>query len=556
MLTKISGGTIFDPANNVDGKTCDLYIQDDRIVDTPADDIKIDQTIDASGKVVMAGAIDLHTHIGGGKVNIARTMMTDDHRERIDNRTNLKRAGSGTVTPSTASTGYRYAEMGYTACFEPAILPNNARQAHMEMADTPMVDTGGYVLLGNDDFLLRMMASGAEQSLINDYVAWTLIATQCIGIKVVNPGGINAFKFNTRKLDVDEPNPHYGVTPRDIVRVLSRALSELGVPHPLHIHCSNLGIPGNYESTLQTIAAAEGHPIHLTHVQFHSYGTDGPYHFSSEAARIAEVVCSHPEVSTDVGQIMFGQTVTCSGDTMLQHRHRNHANPHKWTCMDIECDAGCGVVPFRYRNKQFVNALQWAIGLETFLLIDDPWYVFLTTDHPNGAPFTSYPHLIRLLMDKSFRNDHLANIHKGAAEMSHLKSIEREYSLYEIAIMTRAAPARILGLRDRGHLGKDAIADVVIYPSMKDKEQMFSKPWRVLKNGEVTVKDGEIVTTTKGQTHTVRPQYDKRIEQKLEQYFDKFQTIRFNNFAISDDEMTSSIGSKITVHPCTRERRA
>ena len=55
-----------------------------------------------------------------------------------------------------------------------------------------------------------------------------------------------------------------------------------------------------------------------------------------------------------------------------------------------------------------------AIGLETFLLVDDPWRVFLTTDHPNGAPFTSYPHLIRLLMDKSFRNDMLHTVNKEA----------------------------------------------------------------------------------------------------------------------------------------------
>ena len=49
--------------------------------------------------------------------------------------------------------------MGYTSCFEPAMLPINARQAHMEMADTPIIDTGAYSLLGNDDFLLQMIAS-------------------------------------------------------------------------------------------------------------------------------------------------------------------------------------------------------------------------------------------------------------------------------------------------------------------------------------------------------------------------------------------------------------
>ena len=110
---------------------------------------------------------------------------------------------------------------------------------------------------------------------------------------------------------------------------------------------------------------------------------------------------ANPNISIDVGQIMFGQTVTASGDTMRQHAQSGLASPRKWIGADIECEAGCGVVPFRYREQSYVNALQWAIGLEIFLLVRDPWRVVLTTDHPNGGPFTSYPHLIRLLMDRS-----------------------------------------------------------------------------------------------------------------------------------------------------------
>lgn len=105
---------------------------------------------------------------------------------------------------------------------------------------------------------------------------------------------------------------------------------------------------------------------------------------------------------------------------MAQHRNSGMAHPNKWVCMDIECDAGCGVVPFKYKDQNFVNALQWAIGLETFLLVEDPWRIFLTTDHPNGAPFYAYPHLIKLLMNKSFRNDMLAQINPDAAKLSTL----------------------------------------------------------------------------------------------------------------------------------------
>ena len=42
-----------------------------------------------------------------------------------------------------------------------------------------------------------------------------------------------------------------------MVQTLARALHELGVPHPLHIHASNLGVPGNIGSTLATITATE-----------------------------------------------------------------------------------------------------------------------------------------------------------------------------------------------------------------------------------------------------------------------------------------------------------
>jgi len=479
-------------------------------------------------------------------------MLADLHP--VVGRDSLPRGGTQGFAPSAPVTGYRYAQMGYTTCFEPAVLPANARQAHMEMADCALLDTGGYAILGNDDLLLDMLARGVDQALVNDYVAWTLRATQCFGIKVVNAGGINAFKWNGRKLDVDEASPHYGVRPRDVIRVLSAAIDELGVPHPLHVHASNLGIPGNVESTLATVAAAEGRRIHLTHVQFHSYGDEGDHGFSSAAARIADMVNSQPQVSVDIGQVMFGQTVTASADTMLQYGHVRHASPAKWVCMDIECDAGCGVVPFRYRHRQFVNALQWAIGLELFLLIDDPWRVVMTTDHPNGAPFTSYPRLMRLLMDRSHRNDVLATLHPGAARVSALAGIDREYSLYEIAIVTRAGPARILGLEDRGHLAPGAVGDVTVYRPDDDLERMFETPTLVFKDGELVVRDGTVLASPRGRTHAVHPPLDGAIDAELARHFERHRTVRLANFAIGTDEMAESIGSEVVVHPCVAER--
>jgi formylmethanofuran dehydrogenase subunit A len=551
MRLKLKGGTVVDPAHGVRGEVRDVFVENGRIVTDPGAAAKGHQDIDVTGMIVMAGAIDLHTHIGGGKVNIARAMLPEDHRGDLVDRTALTRSGCGHAAPSTLTTGYRYAEMGYTACFEPAMLPINARQAHMEMGDTPIVDKGAYAMLGSDDFLLRMLAANDDQQSINDYVAWTITHAQAMGLKVVNPGGISAFKFNQRMLDLDEAHAYYRVTPRRILKVLAQAVHDIGVPHPLHVHGCNLGVPGNVDTTLATMDAVEGLPMHLTHIQFHSYGTEGDRKFSSGAARIAEAINARPNISADVGQILFGQTVTASGDNMAQFRNAGAGSPKKSVVMDIECDAGCGVVPFKYRDKNFVNALQWAIGLEIFLLVDDPWRIFLTTDHPNGAPFTTYPHLIRLLMDKTFRNEKLAGLNDDAQKLSNLGVIDREYSLYEIAIMTRAAPARTLGLVDRGHLAPGAAADITVYRPDPNPEVMFAKPAYVFKDGELVARDGAIVKVTWGNTHVVKPPYDAAIERPLASYFERFHTMRMSNFKIGDDEMCEcGHGSKLLRHTC------
>lgn len=551
MITVLKNARVIDPAHGVNGEVRTLYIRDGRLVNAPADSEKIDHIFDLQGKIVMAGAIDMHSHIGGGKVNLARMLLPEYQEMRRLQEPEAHICGpncSHPATPSTTDTGMRYIEMGYTAAFEPAILAVNARQAHLEMGDTPMIDKGGYAMLGNDDYFLRLLSQQADQKTINDYVAWVLHATQTIGIKVVNPGGISAFKFNQRRQDLDQVHSFYQVTPRRILQALSRAVHDLGIAKPLHVHCNNLGVAGNFQTTLDTMGASDGIPMHLTHIQFHSYGTEGDKKFSSAAAQIAEAINRQAHITADVGQILFGQTVTASGDNMMQHLNAKVANPKKSVIMDIECDAGCGVVPFKYRDQNYVNALQWAIGLEVFLSVEDPWRVFLTTDHPNGAPFTSYPHLIRLLMDRTFRNEMFDKLNLDAQAMSNLKSLTREYSLYEIAIMTRAAPAKLIGLRDRGHLGIGAAADITVYTEQDDKEAMFAKPDLVFKDGQLVVRDGEVIKVVWGATHTVKPAFDWGIERDLKQYFDRFHTLQMANFKIANDQIAEDGRNHVINH--------
>lgn len=559
-MFRLDNARVVDPVHGLNAAARSLFVRDGRMVADPGPQAPVSRSVDLQGALVMAGALDIHTHIGGGKINVARGLLDEDHL--LGSRAgellpdgSWMHASCGHATPTTWATGYRYAEMGYTACFEPAMLPLGARQAHLELADTPMVDKGAYVMLGNDDFLLRLLAQQAPAARIADYVGWVVRHTRALAVKVVNPGGISAFKFNQRALDFDASHPYYGVTPRQVLQALARAVHELGLPHPLHVHASNLGVPGNVASTLATMEAAEGLPLHITHIQFHSYGTEGERKFSSAAEAIADAVNRQPNISIDVGQILFGQTITASGDTMAQFANRRHASPGAWSCMDIECDAGCGVVPFRYRDKQFVNALQWTIGLELFLRVNDPWRVFLTTDHPNGAPFTSYPHLMRLLMDRDFRNRQLDALHAEVGAHSQLRHLQREYSLAEIAIITRAAPARALGLSDRGHLGPGAVADIVAYREQDDVEAMFARPTHVFKDGELIVRDGRVVHAVQGRLHAAAPEFDASVEEELDDYFGRYMTLGLNSFKLGDDELCAC-GAPAPVHHACRRRRA
>ena len=537
MIIKLQNARIYDPINRINGKTKDLYIKNEYIIDKPKRSEKISKTINLKNKIIMAGGIDIHSHIAGGKVNLARLLLPEEHRKYLYSSSENLRSGSGLGTCSSFHIGYKYAKLGYCAVFEPAVLPSNARSAIIEMSDIPFVDKGTYTVLSNDDFLLKLIQKKTSQKKINDYVSWILNSTKGLGIKIVNPGGINAFKFNQRALNLDEKNKKYGITPRSILKVLTKSLIDLKAPHPIHVHGCNLGVPGNVNTTIKQINAVEGKPMHLTHIQYHSYDNKGDKKFTSGASLLAENINKHKNITCDVGQIMFGQTVTASADTMSQYKNHHFANPKKWICADIECDAGCGIVPFEYRDKNFVNALQWAIGLELFLLIKDPWRIYLTTDHPNGAAFTAYPRLIKLLMDKSYRDNEFEKINKEAQKSSVLKNLKREYSLYDIAILTRAGPAKVLGLNNIGHLGLGAKANITVYNDKKDKEEMFEKPFMVIKDGEIIVKNGNIQKVFNGKFYTAETDYDKGIEKEIKSYFEKYMGRRMENFKIQNQEL-------------------
>jgi len=536
-LTLVKNGILYDPKNGIDGQVSDLWLEDSKVVSAPVDSAKRPvRTIDATGLVVMPGGIDMHCHIAGPKVNTARKMIPEDKRAAPDiRRTSFSRSGTTGSVPSTFSTGYLYAGMGYTTAFDAAIPPISARHAHEELQDTPILDKGFYLLMGNNHYLMKQIAKG-EIERAKTYVSWLLNAAKGYAVKLVNPGGVEVWKTTGGNIfGLDETVEHFDVTPRSIVRNLASIVGELKLPHPVHIHCNNLGIPGNADSTLETMKALEGSRGHLTHIQFHSYGGDPDRQstFYSRVLELAEYVNTHRNITVDVGQVMFGETVSMTGDGPLGY-FLHKVTGRKWFSGDTEMESGCGIVPITYRNKSMVHSLQWAIGLEWYLLMNDPWRIAMTTDHPNGASFLAYPEIIALLMDRSRRADMLGTLPDRLKQKCQLPELDREYSLYEIAIITRAAPARILGLPNKGHLAIGADADVTIYEPQNDIQTMFELPKYVIQGGKIVVEDSELRSSHIGKLLHTSPSYDEQNIDDIKTWFEEHYTIQFRNYPVDD----------------------
>jgi len=549
MEILVKNGFVYDPLNRINGQKMDIAVKDGKIVER-VDEHKA-TIIDASGMVVMPGGVDIHTHIAGAEVNTGRLLRPEDHFKDFEVKTSITRSGVGRSIPSTFTTGYRYSRMGYTTIMNPSMPPLEAKHTHEELSDTPMLDKATYPLLGDWWFALEYIAQDNIEECAR-HVAWIMDSTKGYAIKIVNPGGLEAWGFGHNVKGLDDQVPHFCTTPREIIRGLCKANKLLNLPHTIHVHTNNLGKPGNYQTALETMKcvedlAVEDKPvIHITHCQFCAFKGDDWRTLQSGAEDIANYVNTHSHVTMDMGQVIFTDTTTMTADGPFQYDLYGLTG-NKWVNHDVETETSAGIVPFRYRRKSYVHAIQWSIGLELALLIKDPWKIFMTTDHPNGGPFTSYPKIIAWLMSKKAREATLKRINKRSRSRSLLPSIDRELGFYEIAVMTRAGQAKALGLQKKGHLGVGADADIAIYnvdpekidPSRKFRtvRKAFKKAAYTIKGGEIVSRNGEIVKHVDGATMwlDVKVAEPAEITGDMKKRFKEYWTVEYENYPVTDE---------------------
>ncbi len=547
-MLHIKNGIVIDPKNGVKAEKMDIFVKDGKIVEES--EVKKDEckVIDASNKLVVAGGVDMHAHIAGSKINTGRTMRPEEMRV-VRLIANKFRACVGRVLMTAPAIGYEYAKMGYTSAFEAAQPPIGALHTHEELDAIPMVDKAALPVFGNWHFVFKFVEEKNIEKL-KAFIAWALERTKGFGVKVVNPGGVEAWMYGGNVRSLDDQVPGFNITPREIITSLIKAVEELKLNHSVHLHCNNLGVPGNYETTIETIKLASGFAnderqvLHVTHVQFNAYAGDSWRNAASGAAEIAKVVNSMDNVTIDMGQPIFGHATAMTGDAPFQFTLHKLLGA-RWSNKDSEVEGGAGIVPIMYLPKNPVHALQWAIGLELGLLVDSD-KVVITTDYPNGGPFTEYAYVMAMLMSKKMREGELQKVSPYVQKATNLPAIDVERTLEEVIHMTRSLPARILGLPNKGHLGVGADADIAIYdlnPLEVDTSNDFEKVYKAfksavytIKGGKIVVKDGQLVEEVWGTTYwvdaTARANLDA-IQDDLKEYFNYY-SIELQNYGVEE----------------------
>jgi len=539
----IKNGIIIDPKNGIDGEKMDIFIKEGKIVEESEVKKEECKIIDAKDKLVVAGGIDMHAHIAGSKINTGRAMRPEEMRI-VRETTEKLRASVGRVLLTSPAIGYEYAKIGYTTAIEAASPPIGGLHTHEELDSIPIIDKAALPVFGNWHFVFKFIAENNREKL-EAFIAWAIERTKGYGVKVVNPGGVEAWMYGGNVKSLDDEVPVYGVTPREIISELVKANESLSLPHSVHLHCNNLGVPGNYETTIESMKIVSGienderQVLHVTHVQFNAYAGSSWRDVKSGAEEIAKFVNKADNITIDMGQAIFGHATAMTGDAPFQFTLHKLIKA-KWVNKDTEIETGAGIVPLTYLPKNPVHALQWAIGLELGLLISSD-KVVLSTDYPNGGPFTEYPYVMAMLMSKRMREKELERVSPYVQKASTLPSIEIEKTLYEVIKMTRTLPAKIMGMKNKGSLSVGADADIAIFninpidvdPSSQYElvNKVFREPAYVIKAGEIVVKDGELVKEAWGKTFWIdaRKKVEaETIEGDIDEMFNYYSIERYN----------------------------
>lgn len=305
--------------------------------------------------------------------------------------------------------------------------------------------------------------------------------------------------FNRGAIGIKLLGGHYPLTSDATKRAIQIANDKHAY---VAFHAGTMTYGSNIQGALEAIELADGNAIHLAHINSYCRGNVRDYMLETE--EIIEALKKNPRIRTEAYlSPLNGTSAKCSNgipESLVTHKclqmggfeateeGLEKAIANGWAQINVETggkvDLGVGQEAVEYwRSKGTDTTVSFAVNPA------EPRYRLATVKRDNGE------FVVDCISTDGGGIPRNVTIEMGLSLVK-LNAL----SLEDFVLKSSTNPARILGLKNKGHFNIGADADITI---INMKEQ---KPYMSLSNGKVVMIDGyvcgsgsKIITTAKGE---------------------------------------------------------
>jgi len=543
----IKNGLVYDPLNNIEGERKDILVESGKIIDKFSNDSDIKE-IDADGKTVIPSAIDMHTHIASQQVNWIRLLGSNNDR--------FKEIWHGLTLENIAKD---YISMGYTFILEANVFPSLTKQTIFNFQQLPVLDKGMLLNISN----LWPLELEFQRGKINDmaiFLSDLLDKTKAFGFKVYNPFECEVWNFKDLREDMSKQGRLYNFSALDVYENVVKCVESLGLPHSAHVHIEgyeNEKGKENLFKVLEKIKSLNLEPspkinsnikraqiLHLAHLN--SYSSDG------DNTNLINFLNNNPNFSADLSFISFNQInpIITSDRRLINSMFTMDSmdNPYKLISSAVEFEGDSFVSMRSLKKSDYHACILWANALDLALNIKDKSQISFSLNFPNYANITDIPEIITWLISKEARKNYMKGMNDQFLKQNSLLNNEIELSFSELVSITRATPAKLLGLGNiKGSLTSGADADINILDIniedadlSKDYEKLkysLSNIKYVIKAGKIVNKENKINTSSNGSIFWSQGQVKSEdinlIMSKKKEFYNKYSSIFYDSYQVS-----------------------
>ncbi|MFW9894884.1 MAG: amidohydrolase family protein [Candidatus Thorarchaeota archaeon] len=548
----IKNGLIYDPLTNIEGEKKDILVESGKIVDKFSNESDIKE-IDATGKAVIPAATDIHTHVASQQINWVRLL---GYYNKV-----FQEVWQGLTLEGIARA---YISMGYTFILEANVFPSLAKQTIFNFQQIPVLDKG--MLLNVSNFW--PLEVEFQRGKIDDmaiFISDLLSKTKGFGLKVYNPFECENWNFKSLREDLATQGRLYNFSALDVYENIVKCVEKLGLPHSAHAHIeayennegkenlfkvldriNSLGLANNLSNRTDF---KRSQILHLAHLN--SYCMDG------DNSKLINYLNESSHFTSDLSFLGFNKInpIITSDRRLIQSKITMNiiSNPYKLITSAVEFE-GDSFVSLRTMDKANYHAcILWANALELALNIKSQNQLSLSLNFPNYANISDIPQIATWLISKEARESLMKGMNDKFLKNTNLFSLEKELTFFEFISISRANPAKALGLgRIKGTLGLEADADINIIdidPQNLDLSKEYEKFQLamnridyVIKAGKIVKKQNNIDLNSEGlifwsEGHSKEEEKDFILSKKQE-FYNKYSSIFY-------DSIQDSIDSKL-----------